>query len=30
MESCDNRIQKIHVKGKRFPIEVGMKQVDFF
>ncbi|MBQ7734651.1 MAG: phosphomethylpyrimidine synthase ThiC, partial [Bacteroidales bacterium] len=27
MESCDNRIQKIHVKGKRFPIEVGMKQV---
>ena len=27
MENCDNRIQKIHVKGKRFPIEVGMKQV---
>ena len=27
MENCDNRIRKIHVKGKRFPIEVGMKQV---
>ena len=27
MENCDNRIRKIHVKGKRFPIKVGMKQV---
>ena len=29
MENCnsENRIQKIYVKGKQFPIEVGMKKV---
>ena len=27
MNDCDNRIQKIYIKGKRFPVEVGMKQV---
>ena len=28
-ENCysDDRVKKIYVKGKRFPVEVGMKQV---
>ena len=29
MENCysNDRVKKIYVKGKRFPIEVGMKKV---